>query len=106
MSEYVRCFANPDVIRATCDDYRAGAGIDHELDQQDLDAARRITCPVHFLWGAERGFGGPQGGADPLAVWRRWADQVSGGPVSCGHFIPEEAPERVVDEVHRFLGKG
>jgi len=103
MAEYLRCFVNPDVIRATCDDYRAGATIDHDLDQADLDAGKRIQCPVHFLWGAERGFGGPQGGADPLAVWRRWADRVTGAPVDCGHFLPEEAPETVVDHIRRFL---
>ncbi|MBT3658515.1 MAG: alpha/beta hydrolase, partial [Rhodospirillaceae bacterium] len=81
MAEYKRCFANPDVIQATCEDYRAGAGIDVEHDLADREAGRRITCPVLFLWGAIRGFGGPQGGSAPLDVWRRWADNVSGGPV-------------------------
>ena len=103
MAAYLRCFAKSDVIRATCDDYRAGATIDHELDQRDFDSGRRIACPVHFLWGGNRGFGGPQGGADPLAVWRRWADQVSGDAVNCGHFLPEEAPDRVIAEARRFL---
>ncbi len=103
MAEYLRCFAKPDVIHATCEDYRAGATIDHELDRADLDGGRRIQCPVHFLWGGDRGFGGPQGGAGPLDVWRRWADTVSGDAVPCGHFLPEEAPERVVDEIIQFL---
>ena len=103
MAEYLRCFVKSEVIRATCDDYRAGATIDHELDQHDLDSGRRIACPVHFLWGGNRGLGGPQGGADPLAVWRRWADQVSGDAVNCGHFLPEEAPDRVIAEARRFL---
>ena len=103
MAEYLRCFVKSEVIRATCDDYRAGATIDHELDQHDLDSGRRIACPVHFLWGGNRGLGGPQGGADPLAVWRRWADQVSGDSINCGHFLPEEAPDRVISEARRFL---
>ncbi len=106
MAEYLRCFTKPEVIRATCDDYRAGATIDHELDQQDFDSNRRITCPVHFLWGENRGLGGPQGGKDPLAVWRRWADQVSGAAVNCGHFLPEEAPDRVILEARSFLTIG
>ena len=25
-AEYLRCFSNPETIRATCDEYRAGAG--------------------------------------------------------------------------------
>ena len=102
MSEYLRCFAKSDVIRATCADYRAGATIDHELDQRDLDSGRRISCPVHFLWGGDRSLGGPQGGADPLSVWRRWADKVSGDAVNCGHFLPEEAPARVIAAARRF----
>ena len=99
----MRCFAKPEVIRATCDDYRAGATIDYELDQQDFDNNRHIACPVHFLWGEKRKNGGPQGGTEPLAVWRRWADQVSGVAINCGHFLPEEAPDRVIVEARRFL---
>ena len=103
MAEYLRCFAKSEVIRATCDDYRAGATIDHELDQHDINNGRHIACPVHFLWGEKRGHGGPQGGKDPLAVWRRWANQVSGAAIDCGHFLPEEAPDRVIDEARCFL---
>lgn len=32
MSEYIRCFACTSTIRATCEDYRAGAGVDLEMD--------------------------------------------------------------------------
>ena len=103
MSEYLRCFAKSDVIRATCDDYRAAATIDHDLDQRDRDSGRRISCPVHFLWGGDRNHGGPQGGADPLSVWRRWADKVSGDAINCGHFLPEEAPDRVIAAARRFF---
>jgi haloacetate dehalogenase len=28
-TEYLRCFRNPETIRATCDEYRAGASIQH-----------------------------------------------------------------------------
>lgn len=105
MTEYKRCFANPDVIQATCEDYRAGAGIDAAHDLADREAGRRITCPVLFLWGAVRGFGGPQGGSAPLDVWRRWADNVSGGPVECGHFLPEEKPDIVAAELMAFLSE-
>lgn len=104
MAEYVRCFSKPEVIEATCEDYRAGATVDPALDLADRDAGRRLGCPVHFLWGGDRGFGGPQGGDDPLAVWRRWADEVTGGGVACGHFLPEEAPNTVIREVRAFLG--
>src|SRR5262245_1802681 len=53
-AEYLRCFRDPEVIRATCEDYRAGATIDFDLDAADLAAGRQITCPLLALW-AERG---------------------------------------------------
>jgi hypothetical protein len=30
----------------------------------------------------------------PLALWRAWATNVSGGPFDAGHFFPEEIPEQ------------
>ena len=106
MAEYLRCFAKPEVISATCEDYRAGAGIDDQLDGEDFEAGRRLQCPVHFLWGSCRNLGGPQGVADPLQVWRRWAGDVSGASVDCGHFLAEEAPAQVIDWVHKFFVEG
>ena len=103
LAEYLRCFVNPEVIRATCEDYRAGAGIDDQLDREDFEAGRRLQCPVHFLWGGCRNLGGPLGGAQPLQIWRRWADNVSGGPIDCGHFLAEESPDQVIDEIEKFF---
>jgi haloacetate dehalogenase len=40
---------------------------------------------------------------DPLYVWLSWADDVRGGPLPVGHFLPEEAPERVIEEFRRFF---
>jgi haloacetate dehalogenase len=109
MAEYRRCFGKPDVIHATCEDYRAGATIDDVLDEEDRAAGRKIQCPVLFLWGARRGFGGPKSGeqaTDPLDVWRQWADDVTGGPIDAGHFLPEEAPEDVARRLLEFLTPG
>ena len=105
MAEYKRCFAKPEVIRATCEDYRAGAAIDMELDLADRQAGRRITCPMLFLWGGLRGFGGVDR-ADPVDIWRAWADDVSGGPLPTGHFLPEEAPDDLVARLKPFLSAG
>ena len=76
---------------------------DDELDKADRSADRRVQCPVLFLWGAERGFGGTKN-INPLSVWRHWASaEVSGGPLACGHFLPEEAPDLVVQRLLPFL---
>jgi haloacetate dehalogenase len=37
-------------------------------------------------------------------VWREYASDVRGGSLPVGHFLPEEAPERVVAELRTFLG--
>ena len=54
--------------------------------------AAEILAPTLVLWAAQ-GFAAMYG--EPLAIWRRWADQVQGQEVSCGHFLMEEAAEEV-----------
>jgi haloacetate dehalogenase len=92
VEEYRRCFRKPSAIRAACEDYRAGLGPDVEHDQADRRAGRRIVAPALVLWAA-RGLAAMYG--DPLAIWQRWAVQVEGHEVSCGHFLMEEAAEEV-----------
>lgn len=86
---YAEAFRDPDTIRASCDDYRAGATLDVRYDRADRDAGRRIRCPMLALWGERDG-----ALADDryLKVWQRWADDVRGQPIPGGHFLPEEAP--------------
>ena len=101
MAEYRRCFRTPSVIAACCADYRAGATVDREIDRADRAAGRRISCPVHALWGSGRR---GRGGFDMRDVWQEWCAQpVSGGPIACGHFLPEEAPESTLASLSRFL---
>jgi haloacetate dehalogenase len=39
----------------------------------------------------------------PLAIWRAWADDVSGRPVEGGHFFPEEMPRETATELSGFF---
>ncbi|NIP74248.1 MAG: alpha/beta hydrolase, partial [Gammaproteobacteria bacterium] len=87
VAEYLRCFKLPGTIRATCADYHAGAHVD--LEHDTADAERRIEAPLLVLWG---GLGKRQQEWELLDVWREKAREVTGGPLPCGHFIPEEAP--------------
>ncbi len=100
LAEYVRCFADPEAIRASCDDYRAAAGIDLEHDRED--EVHRISCPLLALWGAN-GFVGRN--YDVLAVWREKAQFATGAGIDCGHFLPEEAPMEVSHHLRRFFAK-
>jgi len=103
IAEYRRAFARPEVIAATCADYRAGATLDDEHDRADLEAGRKITCPTLAVW--SQTFVGRKAFADPLAVWREYARDVRGFPADCGHFIPEEAPDAVRGPIDQFLGE-
>jgi haloacetate dehalogenase len=98
--EYLRCLRDPKTVHAICEDYRAGATIDFELDENDR-GERRISCPLLVLWGAR----GPLGlnGYDVLAIWRDWAADVRGRALDCGHHLPEEAPDDTYRELHEFL---
>jgi haloacetate dehalogenase len=97
-SEYLRCFRDPATIHATCEDYRAGESIDMEHDEEDLK--RKITCPVLALWGKQ---GTVQRYFDVLSVWRERAANVNGKPVNGRHFLPEESPDEVLSELRAFL---
>jgi haloacetate dehalogenase len=100
LAEYRRCFRKPSVIRAACEDYRAGLTVDLEHDRADRAAGRRIGSPVLALWGATAG---DAYALDYPATWRRWADRVAGRPLDCGHFLMEEAPEETASALLEFL---
>jgi haloacetate dehalogenase len=100
-AEYLRCFQNPETIRATCDEYRAGASIDLVHDRADL--AVKVKAPMLILWGTHSGQGS---GYDLLKVWRDHAEEVSGHGIDSGHFIPEEKPDEVYAALKEFFGVG
>ena len=96
--EYLRCFKRPDVLYATCEDYRAGASIDLEHDKVDL--ATKISCPLLALWGA---LGAMHNRYDVIAAWKERALNVQGKAINSGHFIPEEAPEDIIEQLSEFF---
>lgn len=100
VAEYLRCFAAPEAIHASCEDYRAAAGIDLEHDRSDRILGNKLRCPLLVLWGA-RGFVGRT--YDVLGVWSRYAEDVSGRSLECGHYLPEERPDEVLSELERFF---
>jgi haloacetate dehalogenase len=97
-AEYLRCFRNPETIRATCDEYRAGAGIDLVHDR--AARGRRIQPPLLVLWGERSAQGS---GYDVLSVWRERADNVAGQAIASGHFMAEEAPEATYRALRGFF---
>jgi haloacetate dehalogenase len=102
LADYLEAVRDPETIHAMCEDYRAGATCDRELDELDFASRRRIACPVLALWSGqdelERWF-------DVLDVWRRWADDVRGKPIDAGHFLAEESPDEVAEELLAFFSE-
>ncbi len=84
-----------------CEDYRASATIDMELDKADRE--RIIQVPILALWGKDGVVGKLW---DVISGWQERAANVEGLAVAeCGHFVPEEQPEVVLEALLKFLAK-
>ncbi|HVE90481.1 MAG TPA: alpha/beta hydrolase [Burkholderiaceae bacterium] len=100
LAEYERCFT-PAAIHAMCEDYRAAASIDLEHDRTDVQANKRLDCPLHVLWG-ERGVVNKL--FTPVEDWRsRSRRAVTGRTTPTGHYIPEEAPDLLSAQMLAFF---
>lgn len=98
---YRQAFRDPRVRHAMCEDYRAAAREDLELDAADRAAGRLLQCPVLVLWPSSR-----SARPSPLDIWRRWAGDVRGRAIRGGHLQPEESPDEVLAELLPFLLDG
>jgi pimeloyl-ACP methyl ester carboxylesterase len=94
IAEYVRVNSIPGSIRAGFQWYAAGL----REDTVNLAAAtEKLTIPV-LAYGGETFLG------DIRPYWEAVAEDVEGGAVAeCGHFVPEEQPEFVIDAARRFF---
>jgi haloacetate dehalogenase len=101
-AEYVRCF-NWKTIRGSCEDYRACPTCDFEMDEADRKAGHKVGCQLLVLWGAKSHTGTVYG--DVLAVWRDYATELTGGPIDCGHYVPEEAPDATLGWLLRHFSE-
>lgn len=100
LQEYLRCIAIPGTATAICEDYRASAGIDLEHDRADREKGHKVLAPLRVLWGAE----GAVGRCFPvLDLWREAAADVSGKALDCGHYIAEEQPAKLLEEMAEFF---
>jgi haloacetate dehalogenase len=99
-AEYLAGASNPQSMHAMCEDYRAAATIDLEHDRADRQLGKKLEMPLRVLWG-EHGLINTC--FDPIADWGRVANQVSGRAVSCGHYIPEELSDELIEEARAFF---
>lgn len=99
--EWRQATRNPDVVRAMLEDYRAGLTIDRRHEERDRAAGTRVTCPALILWSLQDDLEDLYG--DPLAIWRRWADEVRGYGIDSGHHVAELAPDALARALTDFL---
>jgi haloacetate dehalogenase len=103
LAEYMRCWRNPDTIHAVCEDYRATFGVDLDMDTEDFNAGRKITCPALILWGTSGGVGRNHK-PGPAEIWKNYATDIRGAKaLPCGHYLSEEAPEETYAELRAFF---
>ena len=100
VNEYARCLKLEGAARGICEDYRAAATIDLEHDQEDIDRGNTVKCPLRVFWG-ETGTVGKV--FDVLGEWKLVADDVDGHSLPSGHYIPEDVPHLLMDEVNDFF---
>jgi len=98
LAEYVRCYRDPGVVHATCEDYRAMMSVDLRDDEED--GGRKIAAPLFAMWG-DRGV--IQQMFDAQSLWRERAENVTADVIAGGHYICEENPETVVTKLLAFL---
>ena len=96
-------FMRESVVRASCDDYCAGAEEDVLLQEEDQMAGRKMDCPVLKIY-SELFLGSKY---DMRAVWKEFVGKdgelelvnVGNG---VGHFVAEEAPVETAEAIMRF----
>jgi pimeloyl-ACP methyl ester carboxylesterase len=98
IDEYARQLAAPGAVRSATAYYKAAfepANVAANVER----SKRPLAMPVLAL-GGERGYGPRM-----VEAMRSLALDVVGGEVGgCGHYLPEEDPERISDELLRFFG--
>ncbi|QEW03772.1 alpha/beta fold hydrolase [Microbacterium lushaniae] len=104
MAQYRALLDDPSVVHGICEDYRAGAGVDREHDDDDKADGRQIRCPLLVLWSAQGAL--PKFYGDVLALWRPWAKDLRGRGLDAGHFLVEDQPEQVAQELLHLASMG
>lgn len=98
MAAYRKAWADPEVVRGMCNDYRAALELDFDMDAADLD--RQVTCPTLVLYGAA---GAMAAAYDVAATWAPRCADLRAHAVPGGHFFPDTHPMETLAALNRFL---
>ena len=102
--EYRRLNSDPAMLHAMCEDYRASASVDLKIDDADMNAGKRIQCPVRVLWAASGAMGRIY---DVLGIWKNEGAEegakITGKGLPGNHSLQESAPKETLAELQAFL---
>ena len=101
---YARHFGNESVVRASCEDYQAGAEKDSDSQIEDQREGRKVRVPVLVVY--SQGYLGSR--YDVKKVWEEWVGEgvkleTKGLGNGIGHFLPEEAPKEIIDVIKGWV---
>jgi pimeloyl-ACP methyl ester carboxylesterase len=97
IDEYVRCYSAPGAMQAGFAYYRA---VFDDIAQNQEFAKVKLPMPVLALGGESAT------GMRMFQTLQTAADDVRGGVVpNCGHYIPEEQPEYLSEQLLSFFGE-
>ncbi|HML16903.1 MAG TPA: alpha/beta hydrolase [Bryobacteraceae bacterium] len=98
--EYLRNNVKMATIHAMCEDYRASASVDLAIDAADIQAGKKIQCPLLTLWAATGAMGKLY---DVLGIWKEEGVNVSGKGLPGNHSLQESASAETLAELQAFL---
>ena len=99
--DYLAQIADVESMAALNEAYRLAAERDVVEDRLSRAGSARVSCPTLVLWGRLGRIGGWY---DPVALWRECVSgPVTGAELEAGHFLAEEQPGLVAEELVGFL---
>lgn len=100
LDAYRTAWRNPEMIYASCSDYRAARSVDLALD---LDSAgKEIGCPTLVLYGSK----GPMSELfDIPAEWQQRCENMVAEALPGGHFFVDQLPIETLEKLCLFLSQ-
>ena len=103
VDEYARTYSRPGKMSAGFELYRT---LDEDTADNVRSAGTRLRMPVLVMSGTAGPYEGTDAGSFTTGTMRAVANDVSSvGVPDAGHYLPEENPEFVADELLRFFGE-
>lgn len=97
LQEYVRCYSAPNAMRCGFEYYRA---ITDNLTHNQAAIKTKLKMPV-LAFGGETATG-----MGMFNTMQTGAEDVRGGAIAnCGHYIPEECPEYLGEQILQFFAE-